>query len=170
MCHCAEYKLLALQVRVSEENTLNATNTAVHNCKISGCALKQGSETHSSMRQSNLQLQNEAALMSCRIRAVEHRKSAAGLSSAYPGLKDRILLNYTRIENAHKVRKKTFNFVVIYRSPANFSFPFFLLRHNKCLDASMLTTAVFELVKRFYTTEIGRPNAANAVSTCADQP
>jgi len=51
-----------------------------------------------------------------------------------------------------------------------FSFPFFLLRHNKCLDASMLTTAVFELVKQFYATEIGRPNAANAVSTCADQP
>ena len=49
-------------------------------------------------------------------------------------------------------------------------FLYFLLRHNKCLDASMLTTAVFELVKRFYTTEIGRPNAANAVSTCADQP
>jgi len=46
-----------------------------------------------------------AALMSCRIRAVEHRKCAAGLSDAYPGLQDRIMLNYTRIENAHKVRK-----------------------------------------------------------------
>jgi len=32
------------------------------------------------MRQSNLQLQNEAALMSCWIRAVEHRKCAAGLA------------------------------------------------------------------------------------------
>jgi len=37
------------------------------------------------------------------------------------------------------------------------------------MDASMLTTAVFELVKQFYATEIGRPNAANAVSTYADQ-
>jgi len=46
--------------------------------------LKQGSETHSSIRQSNLQLQNEAALMSCRIRAFEHR-SAAGLAGAHPG-------------------------------------------------------------------------------------
>jgi len=51
-----------------------------------------------------------------------------------------------------------------------FSSPFFLLRPNKYLDASMLTTAVFELVKQFYATEIGRPNAANGVSSCADQP
>jgi len=34
----------------------------------------------------------------------------------------------------------------------------------------MLTTAVAELVKQFCATEIGRPNAANAVSTCVDQP
>jgi len=52
----------------------------------------------------------------------------------------------------------------------SFSLPFFLLRHNKCLNASMLTTAVFELVQQFnHATEIGRPNAANAVSACADQ-
>jgi len=52
-----------------------------------------------------------------------------------------------------------------------FSFTFFLLRHNKCLNASMLTTAVFELVQQFYhAAEIGWPNAANAVSACADQP
>jgi len=34
----------------------------------------------------------------------------------------------------------------------------------------MLTTDVFELVKQFRATEIGRPNAANSVSACADQP
>jgi len=35
----------------------------------------------------------------------------------------------------------------------------------------MLTTAVFELVQQFYNaTEIGRSNAANAASACADQP
>jgi len=69
--------------------------------------LKQGSKTHSSvsLRQSNLQRQNQAALMSCRIRAVEHRKRAAGLAGPHPGLQDRILLNYTRSENAHEVRK-----------------------------------------------------------------
>jgi len=44
-----------LQVRISEENTLNE--------KISGCALKKGNKARSSLRQSNLQLQNEAALM-----------------------------------------------------------------------------------------------------------
>ena len=37
------------------------------------------------------------------------------------------------------------------------------------MDASILTTAVFELVKQFCATEIG-PKAANAVSACADQP
>jgi len=64
------------------------------------------------LRQSNLQLQNQTALMSCRIRAVEHRKCAAGLANAHPGLQDRILLTYTRIEYAHKVRKKTFHFLL----------------------------------------------------------
>jgi len=49
--------------------------------KMSGCALKQGSKTHSSMRQRNLQLLNEAPLISCWIRAVEHR-CAAGLAGA----------------------------------------------------------------------------------------
>jgi len=51
--------------------------------------------------------------MSCRIRSVEHGKRAAGLTGAHPGLQDRILLNYTRIENAHKVCKKTFDFCFV---------------------------------------------------------
>ena len=58
--------------------------------------------------------------MSCRIRAVEHRLSGDGLAGAHPGLKNRILLNFTRIENAHKVRKKTFDFAVVFRNPAHF--------------------------------------------------
>jgi len=56
---------------------------------------------------SNSQLQNQAALMSRQIRAVEHGTCAAGLAGAHTGLQDRILLNYTRIENTHKVRKKS---------------------------------------------------------------
>ena len=79
--------------------------------KIRGSALIQGSKTLSSMRQSNLQLQNEVAVMSRRIRAVEHRKCATGLAGTHPGLQYRILLNYRRIENAQKVRKKTFDFL-----------------------------------------------------------
>jgi len=94
-------------MRISDENTLNATTQKFITAKISGCAFKQRSKTQSSLRQSKLQLQNEDALMSCRIRAVEHRNCAAGLTGAHPGLQDRILLSYTRIENAHKVRKKT---------------------------------------------------------------
>jgi len=66
-----------------EENILNAAMQQLTTAKISGCTLEQGSETHSSLRQSNLQLQNEAALMSRRIRAVEHRKCAAGLAGAH---------------------------------------------------------------------------------------
>jgi len=62
MFHCTEYKLLALQVRISEVNTLNATTQNIITAKISGCALKQGSKTHSPMRQSNLQLQSETAV------------------------------------------------------------------------------------------------------------
>ena len=112
MCHWTEYKLSALQVRISEENTLNDTTQQFITAKISGCTLKQGSKTHLSLRQSNLQWQNEAALMSCRIWAVEHRKCAAGLAGAYPDLQDRILLNYTRIVNAQKVRKWTFDFLL----------------------------------------------------------
>jgi len=62
LCHCTKYKLSALQVRISEENKLNATTQQFITAKISGCALKQGSKTHSSLRQSHLQLQNQAAL------------------------------------------------------------------------------------------------------------
>jgi len=109
MCHCTEHKLSALQVKISEENTLNPTTQQFITAKISGCALKQRSKTHSPLRQ-NLQLQNEAELMSRQIRAVKHRNFAAGLSGAHPGLHDRILLNYLRIENAHELPKKTFNF------------------------------------------------------------
>jgi len=70
MCHCTEYELSALQVTISEENKLNAaTAQQFVTAKISGCALKQGSETDSSLR---LQLQNQAALRSRQIRAVEH--------------------------------------------------------------------------------------------------
>ena len=113
MCHCTEYKLSALQVRLSEKNKLNPTTQQFITAKISGCVLKQGSETHSSLRQSNFQLQNQATLRSHQIQAVVYWRYAAGLAGAHPGLEDWILLNYTRIENVHKVRKKTFVFVII---------------------------------------------------------
>jgi len=50
--------------------------------------------------------------MSCQIRAVENIKCATGLSNAHSDLQDQTLLNYTRIENAHNVRKKTFDFLL----------------------------------------------------------
>jgi len=78
--------------RISEENKLNATTQQFITAKISGCALKLGSETNSSLRQRKLQLQNEAKLASCRMRTVEHRKSAVGLARAHPGLPDWLFL------------------------------------------------------------------------------
>ena len=64
ICRCIEYELSALQVRLSWKNKLNATKQQFITAKITGCALKQGNETHSSLRQTNLQLQNQAALRS----------------------------------------------------------------------------------------------------------
>ena len=162
------YKLTPLQVKISEENELNATRQQFITAKMSGCALKHGSKPHSSIRQSNLQLQNEAALMSRRKRAVQFR-CAAGLAGAHPGLQNRILLIYTRIENAHWIRKKTF----VHLWCIGFSKPLVFLLHCwdiiKHLNASVLTTAVFELVQQFYhAAEFG--NVANAVRACAGQP
>jgi len=75
---------------------------------------------------------------------------------------------YTRIENAHEVRKKLSIFFM-YRSPENLVFLFPCWDIMKCLNASMLKAAVFELVQQFYhATEFG--NVASTVSTCADQP
>jgi len=67
--------------------------------------------------------------MPCLIRAVEHKKCAAGLSDAHHSFQDRILLNYTRTENAHEVRKKTFDFLLCIDVQQTFSFSFSLLRH-----------------------------------------
>jgi len=81
--------------------------------------------------------------MSCRIRAVEHRKSAAGLAGANPGLQDRILLNYTRIENAHKVRKKTFDFLLFIEVQQTFSFLLFLMRHYQMPECFYVDNCCF---------------------------
>jgi len=43
MCHCTEYELVALQVRLSEENKLNTTTQQFITETISRCALKLGS-------------------------------------------------------------------------------------------------------------------------------
>jgi len=105
--------------------------------------LKLGSKTRSSLRQSNLQWKNQAALMSCRIRTVEQRKCTAGLAGVHSGLQDHILLNYTRIENAHKVRKKTFNFFLCIEVQQTFSFPFYLLRHHQMPECFYVKNCCF---------------------------
>jgi len=106
--------------------------------------------------------------MSCQIQAVQHRKSAAGLAGAHLGLQGRILLNYTRIENARKVRKKTSVFLLFVEVQQNFGFPFSLLRHyqTECFQQWLFLSSCNSSIN--HATEIG--NAANAFSACADQP
>jgi len=104
MCHCTDYKLSALQVRISEENKLNATTQQLIIAKISGCALKQGSKTHSSLGQNSLQLQNEAALMSFEYEQSSIESVRLDWLVHNAGLQGRILLNCTRIANAHYAR------------------------------------------------------------------
>ena len=91
------------------------------------------------------------------------------LSNTHPGLQDRILLNYTRIENAHRVRKKTFIFLLCIEVQQTFSFPFSLLKHYQIPECFYVNNCYFELVQLFYhATEIG--NVVNAVSACGEQP
>ena len=142
MCLCTEYQLSALQVRISQENKLNASTQQFITAKMPGCALNREVK-HSILRQSNLQLQNKPALMSCQIRAFKLRKCAAGLAGAHPGLQDRILLNYTRIENAHKVRRKIFNFLLCTEVQKTFSFPFSLLRHYQIPECFYVSNCCF---------------------------
>ena len=164
----AEYKLSALQASTSEKNTINARGQLFITAKISGCALKKGSKTQSSLRPSNLQLPNEAVLMSCRIRAVEHRNCATGPAGAHPGLQDRILQNYTRIENAHKAHKKTFHFLLCMEVQQTCNFPFCLLRHYQ-IPESFHVKKSCSLVQQFcHATQIA--NVAIVVSACAEQP
>jgi len=145
MCHCTEYKLSELQVRISEENTLNVTTQQFITAKISGCVLKLGSKTHPSLRQSYLQLLNEARLMSCRPPAVEHRKCATGLAGTYSGVQDRILPNYTIIENAHKVRKKLLIFCFVQKS----NFLFCIFQFLFCIEANFYCSCPFSLLRHY---------------------
>ena len=86
MCYCTEYRLSVLQAGISEENKFNARTQQLITAKMSGLVIKQGSKTYASL--SLTQLQNQVALMSRRIQTVKHRKCAAGLASAHPGLQD----------------------------------------------------------------------------------
>jgi len=63
---------------------LNPTTQQFITAKMSGSLLKKGSKEHPSLRQSNFQRQIEAPIMSCQIRAVEHRKCAAARAGAQP--------------------------------------------------------------------------------------
>jgi len=86
--------------------------------------------------------------MSRRITAVEHRKWVTGLSDAHPGLQDRILLNYTRIENVHKARKKSFDILLFIEVQQIFSCPFSLLKHYQIPECFYVNNCGFELVQQ----------------------
>jgi len=60
------YQRSRLRYRRNISSTLRHSSSWLRKYQALRLALKQGSKTHSSLRQSNLQLQNQAALMSCR--------------------------------------------------------------------------------------------------------
>jgi len=99
MCHGNEPKLPALQVKRPKQNTaLNAKTEGFITAKISGNAW---SRTLSDVRQCSSQLQkHRAARMSRRLEKV------CDWDGGHPWLTAGNLLNYTRNENAHKVRRK----------------------------------------------------------------
>jgi len=69
------------------------------------------------------------------------------------------------MENAGKVRKKTFVFLLCIEVQQIFSFHISLLRHYQMLECFCVHNCFFELVQQFYhATEIG--NVTNAVSAC----
>jgi len=76
--------------------------------------------------------------------SVEDRKCSAGLAGAHSSLQDRILLNCTRIENSHKVRKKTFVFLLLCIAvQRTYSFPFSLLRHYQIPECFYVNNCCF---------------------------
>ena len=130
MCHCTEYKLSALHVGISEENKLNATTQEFITAKMSGCALKQGSKTLS-LRQSNLQLQNEAALMSCRIREVIMKSVRLDWLEHTPVWK---------MESYYEAHNKLSIFCYVYKSS---KLLVFLLRHHQMSECFYVENCCF---------------------------
>jgi len=59
------------------------------------------------------------------------------------------MLNYTRIENAHKVREKTFVFLLLVEVQQTFSFPFSPLKHYHIPECFYVNNCYFELVQLF---------------------
>jgi len=96
MCHCTDYKLLGLQVAISEENKLNGTTQQFITTKISGCVLKQGCKKNSPLRQSNLQRKNQAALQ-CPVEYEQSRIECVLLGWHTPRFARSNMLNYTQI-------------------------------------------------------------------------
>ena len=66
------------------------------------------------------------------------------------------LAEYTTIENAHKVRKKTFDFLLCIEVQHIFSFSFSLLRYYEMPEYFYVNNCCFELMQQFYhATESG---------------
>jgi len=72
MRHCTEYKLYQRSTLGYRRKINSTLRQPFITAKISGCTLKQGSKTHSSLRQSNLQLPSQAAPMSRRRGGARH--------------------------------------------------------------------------------------------------
>ena len=119
--HCAYYSTRTLFSRCCKLQCVTAMKMNNHRrslktkqfmtAKVFGIALKQVSRAHWVLHHRSSQQQKyKAALMSGRI-AVDQK--VCGWDGRHPGLTVWNLRNYTRIENAHIVRKKTFVFCYV---------------------------------------------------------
>ena len=164
LCHCTESKLSALHVRISEEKTLNATTQQFITAKISHCALKQGIK-HSAYYRAVQNCKNR--LCEC---LVEYEQSSVGARLAWrtPRFARSNHVNCSRIENAHKVRRETFIFLLYIEVQQTFSFRFSLLRHHQMPECFRVNNCCFFVQQFYHATEIG--NVARPVSACAGQP
>ena len=138
MCRCNEHKLSA----VSWDRT-------VHTCKISGKALKQGSRTHSVLRQCSSHLQKYKAARMSRRTAVD--QNVCGGGGDYQGWQFKICKLHNNWECAYSTQE-TFRFFMwlLYvqllgdRTNTGFCVPLWSIRLNCQLMTKLETKRILQ--------------------------
>jgi len=117
--------------------------TAVPNCKNIMYCIKTREKRILITTSEQFTTAKWGLLMSRWIRAVEYGTCVTGLSDAHHCSQDQILLNYTRIENAHKVPKKTFDILLCIEVQKIFSCRFSLLKHSQMPECFYVNKCCF---------------------------
>ena len=141
MCHCTNCKLSALQVRISEENKLNATTQQLTTAKISGCILKQVSKTSSTGSE-----QFTTAKWGC-ANVLLNTSSGVWKVCSWTGWRTPRFAR-SNLAKLHKnckcaLRKNTFNFLLCIEVQKTSSFPFSLLWHYKMPECFYVNNCCF---------------------------